>query len=283
MKYSDYYWIDYKEDLYNALLKEKITVKISEALRNDKKMVFKLILNPGETWKYHYLLPKDDTPVRSMIFSEEERQNAAWLDISPRLCSLLEIKNGDHAFQYSCTKEQYEDGELHHYAYHRTQANSFAFNHFQWKSKHHILGVNEGLQFVFSDDYAKLQLQDSDLNGLSFMPVYKWYRKQTDEVLDNVFQWNIEHSLPEDALKNMKYAEEMCCPMCGRKKYDTGGEFRLGIDSRFLLPNVDFYKTPEIYGWGIPYSRVVISQKAYQFLKAHDMDKSFFINPVILY
>jgi hypothetical protein len=145
----------------------------------------------------------------------------------------------------------------------------------KWYSKN-IMRLNLIMDELFVSSHCKEKLQESDLEGFTFEPVFIKNKIATD-----MFQLKIKGKLPK-CLKAENFEEIFTCPICKRSKYLLKSGFIKVEKSAFEKADFDIIKTSEKIGQIGADSLIIISKKMYQFLKTENLSSGMKFIPLIL-
>lgn len=149
-----------------------------------------------------------------------------------------------------------------------------------WRGKRHFLMLNWVEDELFVDETAKALLE-REFSFLSFCGVKN---KKGTETLENIFQIIIPVLKEEGIVEKQRSIQEvMICPCCKRKKYHPVGEGMLQFRRNVFENAPDMVKSAEWFGWGHGADRtIIISQKMYQFILSHHLEKNLEFSPIEL-
>jgi hypothetical protein len=158
----------------------------------------------------------------------------------------------------------------------RTQSDRFCVaNEPKWATRN-IMRLNWIAEELFVSFHCKEKLQETDLKGFAFEPVYI-----KDKIAADMFQLKIEKQLPK-CLKAENFEEVFTCPVCGRSKYLLKSGFIRAEKAPFAQANFDIVKTTEKTGQIGADSLILISKKMYRFLKDEKLSKGMEFIPLTL-
>jgi hypothetical protein len=144
-----------------------------------------------------------------------------------------------------------------------------------WKKTRHFC---DGLTMLdlFCSEAAKQTIEKSDLNGWGFLPVIS---AKTNEPIPDLWQfWPAES---QDFFAPGQYYSAEPCPVCGALRYiPHDGRAELLVREDAFPAGLDFVRTPPCYGGACGRSVVVVSNKAYRFLKKANITRAILFTPL---
>lgn len=226
-------------------------------------------------------------------FSDEEMEAAEWFTMrstNNKLENVLEEKT----FEYSCKYTRRIDvwakvktngslfvpEDVDFYGHEKQVAPYYFSKKIKW-GRNFFYSVLGHKQEYFCNDVAKNIITNNDLKGVSFLPPI---RKQTNEPMEDAYQFVVDNVLPESSCEVVGYNDIYYCPVCGKKKYYIGSLARLSVN-KDVLDGQDFYVTVPIFTnageTGIPYPLYIISHRAYEVFKANGFTRTLEIFPLL--
>ncbi|MBP3538640.1 MAG: hypothetical protein J6J62_02225 [Oscillospiraceae bacterium] len=225
-------------------------------------------------------------------FSEDEMNESEWFTMcstNTKLENVLEEKTFEYSHKYTAQViSGYYTGtpkpEYREFYSHETQIAPYYFSKkIKWGRNFFYSVLKYGVQDLFCNDVAKNIITNNGLKGASFLPPLK---KQTNEPMEDAYQFIIDNVLPEEACDVVDYDDICYCPVCGKRKYLTNTLSRLRV-SKSALGNQDFYATEPIFSMGgkagLPDRFSIISRKAYEVFKASGFTRTLEIAPLLTY
>lgn len=278
MKKEKYYCIDYNQGIRDLLIELGVPHKV-EMLMENPFLIF-TVYDDQPCWeKLRCVLPK--SRVDTMIFTKKEMREAPWLTMRSK-CIKLESRNDMVTFSFRCIETRENPNKtLYQVAHHYTQVAPYEFKPIKWGTHNHFYSSYSGDYYtLFCDDYAKGVLCNGELSGVRFDPVI-WYKKGC--FLPDAHQIVPVGQIPRDALtideENTTRSE---CPFCHEERYDFNNVMRIIVKENVLDPACDFYATPQLFGWRLPVSMMVVSQKVYRILTEANLTRNLVFEPVVL-
>lgn len=210
-------------------------------------------------------------------FSESERQAARWLQM--RVISLkLKPINDKTLFRKLCVYKKNMHGiDIGH---HCVQAEPVTVGRaIKWGNSQFFSGAyfSGG---VFCNNRAKGILENSALRGFQFGAVLNKQKVSLPET----FQIHSDCIAPDEAFVPVHDMNVERCPLCGKQMlYLSGSKPQYGVRSDVLDEGIDLYETLPIFGSYTPdhcSKRLIISQRAYQFLRQQKMARALEFVPL---
>lgn len=225
-------------------------------------------------------------------FSDEEMNESEWFTMRSTNAKLENVLN-EKTFEYSCkytaqvisgyytNSPKLKDMEFYS---HETQIAPYYFSKkIIWGRNFFYSVLKHGTQDFFCNEIAKNTINNNELKGASFLPPI---RKQTNEPLEDAYQFVIGNILPEPVYDVIDYDDICYCPVCGKRKYLTNPLSRLRVNSSALVGQ-DFYATEPIFSpsgkAGLPDRFSIISRRAYEVFKASGFTRTLEISPLLTY
>lgn len=227
-------------------------------------------------------------------FSDEEMEAAEWFTMrstNNKLENVLEEKT----FEYSCKFTRRIDvwakvktngslfvpEDVDFYGHEKQVAPYYFSKKIKWGRNFFYSVLKHGAEDYFCNDVAKNIITNNDLKGASFLPPI---RKQTNEPMEDAYQFVVNNVLPESSCEVVGYRDIYYCPVCGKKEYAIDALARLCVNSS-VLGDQDFYATEPIYTlsdkWTIPERFYIISHRAYEVFKASGFTRTLEIFPLL--
>ena len=211
-------------------------------------------------------------------FDKSELLEAEWLTVrSQWYYDYPQPENGfksiTYAEEYMCSGKEC--------GMERVQKDCFRFKRTPKWGKRNFCMTNWVFDELFVSPKARKMLEDSDLQGFSFLEVKN---KSGKEILNDVFQMQISYILPEGGSSPSSGIKgEFVCPVCGRRKWFHNSREQYAFYREAFLNAPDFVKSAERYGAAANAVRMIlVSQKAYRFLTENKLDSSLVFEPIIL-
>ena len=229
-------------------------------------------------------------------FSDKEMNEAEWF-VMRSTNNKLENALDEKTFEFSCkfakqinvwapnreagTRFVPEDAVFYG---HETQvAPYYLSKKIKWGRNFFYSVLRRGTEDFFCNEVAKNIITQSGLKGASFLPPLK---KQTNEPMEDVYQFIVENVLPESSYDVIDYDEICYCPVCGKRKYVLNPLSRVRV-SKDALGNQDFYTTEPVISLsgihGLPTRYYIISHRAYEVFKASGFTRTLEIAPLLTY
>ncbi len=230
---------------------------------NSKYEKYKRVLN-----KYHSSYTED------IIYSEEELENASWLEIKPNNRTQFIQPEKQTMFEKDCYI--HIDGCDCCYPKLK-QIKPFRLKKsFRFVRRNSYGAHNSGSDFFISELFKNLLLK-SELKGFDIWPVYN---KSGEYELEDTYQIHIQEHLPFSMLEQNEI-KKLKCPNCGNEFYKIPD---LKSAKIYRYRKIDFtgmendiYYTKDYIGANDFLGRfsILISHKFYLFLKQYGFDKDF--------
>ncbi|MBP3538638.1 MAG: hypothetical protein J6J62_02215 [Oscillospiraceae bacterium] len=229
-------------------------------------------------------------------FSDKEMNEAEWFTMRSTNNKLENVLD-EKTFEFSCkfTKRinvwapsreagtRFVPEDVDFYG-HETQVAPYYFSKkIKWGRNFFYSVLRRGTEDFFCNELAKNIITQSGLKGASFLSPLK---KQTNEPIEDVYQFIIDNIIPESSCEVVDYRDIYHCPVCGKKEYamDTLSRPRV---NKAALGDQDFYATEPILTWGndwcIPDHFSIISHRAYEVFKASGFTRTLEIAPLLTY
>lgn len=279
MKKEKYYYIEYNKAIHNALIKLSIQHKVDTIMPDRPQLKFTLYDDQPYWEELRLILPRSN--LDTLIFTPKEMREAPWFRMRSK-CKRLDSMNDTVTFSFRCLEMRENiNGTQYQIANHYTQVAPYEFKPIKWKPKNHFYSSYSGDFFtVFCDGRAKEVLETGGVQGVRFDPVI-WYKKGC--FLPDAHQIVPVGQIPRDALtideENTTRSE---CPFCHEERYDFNNVMRIIVKENVLNPACDFYATPQLFGWRLPVSMMVVSQKVYRILTEAELTRNLVFEPVVL-
>jgi hypothetical protein len=254
---------------YKVKLKEEHSFFLVEF--DDRTVGYKDLLNFAG--KHNYCVTSEAE------FSKNEMHNAEWYAIDYVWTNLYPYPADDFKYlkqTYDLTKYCKGNEPKYFCRLGRVQNNHFCIDREpKWGSKN-IMRLNLIMEELFVSPYCKEKLQNANLTGFSFEPVYN-----KNAIASNIFQLKINDELLK-CLKAENFEEVYTCPVCGRSKYLLKTGFIKVDKFHFERANFDIIKTQEKVGQIGADSLIIISKKMYNFLIDENLSVGMKFIPLIL-
>lgn len=216
-------------------------------------------------------------------YSEQEYLSAKWLSVRSSFMKVC-AENSEDVNGFRCI---YSTGKAWSPGAHCVQNNHYVVKR----------SVNWGRNFIASSDIDELRLfcgdaaqnifLKEDLSGIIYRPVI---RKSTQLPIEDLYQLDTEHIVPDSSLIPVSHMHSCICPQCGMKMLrcdlDSYGRSQYGLMPDSLDANFDLWKTcPALLGpgEGNPVngdSEFIVSQKMYRVLKNNNMTRNLWFTPL---
>ena len=163
----------------------------------------------------------------------------------------------------------------------KEQKDSFRFKKTPKWGKRNFCMTNWVHDELFLSPRAKELMEDSDLQGMVFLPVNN---KSGQDILEDIFQMQIPYILPEGIADQTSCISDIYeCPVCGKTKARPTGRGQFVFYKSAFVNTPDFVKSAEWFGAGASASRLIfVSQKAYRFITENKLDSSLVFEPILL-
>ena len=227
---------------------------------------------------YKVLQSEHTSSMIDTIFTPEEFEKAEWLTIRPTF-----------RFEYPQPETYYKTNGVTYDSSNYCdgcgcglkQKDSFRLKRTPSWGKKHFLKINWVEDEMFVSSAAMKIISDSNITGLEFLNVIK---NKTALVLENIHQVIVQGILEPGFLPSSKSVKStIVCKKCGHEKYITTGReltFRREI---FANLDCDIIKSHETFGPGvICASQIIVSQRFYQLLVKHKLNKDVEFEPLTL-
>ena len=209
------------------------------------------------------------------VFSEEERQNAEW----------LEVRSQWH-YDYPQPEDRYQATTYSQQDYcpvcgqGLTQISAFRIRKSPTWGKRHFFMLNWIEDELFVDEQAKALLE-REFPFLSFREVAN---KSGVNTLSDVFQIVIPSMIENSIIEKQNSLRKVIkCRCCRKKKYHPTGIGMTQYKREGFENMPDMFKTAEWFGWGCGAShRVIISRKMYRFILDNQLGRSLVFSPINL-
>ena len=161
------------------------------------------------------------------------------------------------------------------------QKDLFRFKRTPKWGKRNFCMTNWVFDELFVSPKAKEALESGDLQGFSFLNVRN---KSGKEILNDVYQLCIPYVLPSGIADFTSRIDEVfICPVCRKQKLRPNGRGQFVFYRKAFTDAPDFVKSSEWFGGGAGASReILVSQRAYHFIKENKLDSSLVFEPVML-
>ncbi len=211
--------------------------------------------------------------VCSPVYTKDEYKNAKWLRISS-LTSKGKLVENREFFSKTCQYAITPKG-IPLYSHLRQNAPVELERPFKWGNTQFFCYILFS-SALFCDNRAKAILENSDLRGIEYEPVY---HGKNGEALTNVFQISAQSKVPEGAFVPVRDMHIETCPLCGHKKLllQQDGHFPEYRGREELFPTDTDICWTSAFDWEHDF---FISQKMYQFLKAKKMLRGLWLEPL---
>lgn len=151
----------------------------------------------------------------------------------------------------------------------------------KWGTRH-FASVVYGEHGLFCDDFAKEILQNNQVNGIDFRPVFK---KSTGEPVENIFRLANTFTVPDGAMVGLEYTNDYECEHCGMKMiHMSDGRCRFGINVSRIPSDVDFCRTLPLFSPENPPvcagALILISQKMYRVIMDNHLNRALWFEPI---
>ena len=229
-------------------------------------------------------------------FSNEEMDEAEWFTMrstNKKLENVLDERTFDYSCKYTrqvntwapnkAAGTYYVREDIDSYG-HETQVAPYYFSKkIKWGRNFFYSVFRRGAEDFFCNTVAKNIITQNGLKGASFLPPLK---KQTNEPMEDAYQFIINNIIPESSCEVVDYRDIYHCPVCGKKEYGVYSLSRVRVKKN-LLGDQDFYATEPIYtccdGWCIPDRFSIISHRAYEVFKASGFTSTLELFPLLTY
>lgn len=229
-------------------------------------------------------------------FSNEEMDEAEWFTMrstNKKLENVLDERTFDYSCKYTrqvntwapnkAAGTYYVREDIDSYG-HETQVAPYYFSKkIKWGRNFFYSVFRRGAEDFFCNTVAKNIITQNGLKGASFLPPLK---KQTNEPMEDAYQFIINNIIPESSCEVVDYRDIYHCPVCGKEEYGVYSLSRVRVKKN-LLGDQDFYATEPIYtccdGWCIPDRFSIISHRAYEVFKASGFTRTLEIAPLLTY
>jgi len=160
------------------------------------------------------------------------------------------------------------------------QKDCFRFKRTPKWGKRNFCTTNWVYDELFASTKAKELLEESNLQGFSFLPVKN---KNGREFLADIYQMQISHILPEGMDPTVFIAETLDCSACGKRKFLSNSRGQFVFKKETFEGAPDFVKSTERFGSGLIASRLVfVNQAAYRFITDNKLGSSLVFEPIRL-
>lgn len=220
----------------------------------------------------------------SFRYSEEETVSASWV----RLCGFSDVvffNNMWSFFERSCFLSEEDSQHMIEELGIKTEENKKNFMRGKdmgihttqtecvrlerkkvFHSNRYFLCI--GTSILLCSSKAKKIIENSDLRGIDFLPVYL---KSSKEPLPDIFQISTSLVLPNASVVNVFGGADINCPKCGiRMIIPLHGDVQLGIRKNVIDDVSDIAFTEPMIGDG-GYRLLLISKKAFLFFREKEM------------
>lgn len=227
-------------------------------------------------------------------FSDEEMEAAEWFTMRSTNKKLENVFD-EKTFEFNCKYTWQINGwakvktngslfvpeDVDVYGHEKQVAPYYFSKKIKWGRNFFYSVSRPGVQDFFCNEVAKNIITNNGLKGVSFLPPI---RKQTNEPIEDAYQFVVDNVLPESFCGVFGYDNIYYCPVCGEKKYYIGSLARLSVN-KDVLDGQDFYVTAPIFTnageTGIPYPLYIISHRAYEVFKANGFTRTLEIFPLL--
>ncbi len=228
-------------------------------------------------WPYieKYITEHDIFSLKETFYTKDELQQAQFLRLWCRWCNGYPQPEGKFmSITYSQSYCKKCESGLCQIAPFRIRKSP------NWGTRHFMM-LNWVLDELFMDDTAKEVLSSSGLQGISFRPVEDKNGKQT---LPNIWQWDIPYVLPAGLCYSGRAIDRVLyCESCGKVKYHPTGIGMRSFKKEIFQDAPDVMKSEEIFGFDVNTSKmIIVSQKVYQTLTNHHLDRALVFEPINL-
>lgn len=235
--------------------------------------------DPHWPWIMDYVATHNMLCLFDMEFTKKELREAQWLSVRTTWrYGYPEPSDGCKYENITYTKECY----CSNCGTGLTQIDSFRMKTIPKWGQRHFYAPFWIEDELFISETAKKLLENSDLTGITFLPVKN--KKGTEE-LPGVWQLSIPTILDEGLVEDDRFLKKVTlCPCCGKKKYCQNGKAQAIYRNGIFEDAPDFVKSGDCFG-GMPKisaREIIISQKAYRFLADNKLDKGLLFYPITL-
>lgn len=217
----------------------------------------------------------------SEVYSEEERQQAKWL-IAWNTTPKVDPVNLPTVDRYDCFVKRDSRGES--IGRHEVQNELYVLKSpIKW-GRGAFISAYGHQERLFCSDRIRDFLLASDITGITFEPVL---RKSTMQPMPDIHQVVFTHQIPDGALVAAKDTTEYVCKQCGMHMLQIQVPNRFKILDGFMDESIDFWETQPMFLASDVVDptrgrkQLIISQKAYRFLREMKMDRGFGFKPIL--
>lgn len=212
-------------------------------------------------------------------FSKEELQAAPWMVVR----SVWRTGYPQPSDGYAYKNITYTDEDMcEHCSVGLRQVKPFRMSKVpSWRRRHFfsLFWVEDEL---FVSDTVKEVFQKAGVSGVSFLPVQN---KAGTKEYEGIYQLHIPYLLPNAIVPSDTFLKKITvCPVCGIPKYCQNGSGKTQLKAEAFVNAPDIIKTGECFGGmpGIASRKIIISQKVYQTIVEHKLDRGLMFYPVDL-
>lgn len=217
--------------------------------------------------------------IPEMVFSAEEIETAEWYTISSNGAK-VNWEFEEDSFRRTCPYKKLWFKDLY---YRHTEQISFlhASKTINWGSRQFFTGPNSSDDYLFCSMRTKELLEKEKWGGLEIWPVKEL---GSDKEIKNLFQIVFSTQIPVKGI----FGTHKKCHQCGKEIVLTKDPYRYPLeisrdslcDQNYVYTTGDVLIRDRIHNE--TYSRNIVSNKFYRYLKEKNMSRGLIFEPVIL-
>lgn len=211
------------------------------------------------------------------VYSEDEYDAAKWLSVRSSFSKIIP-RDENAVIQYSCCLGKGKPVSTN--SMHRNIINALPVKKFSSWGKRSFASLFYDEHELFCNKQTRDILMEARINGINFVSAYSNGTKGND-----IYSMHADLYVPNEAIVPESDMDVCKCPICNMSMLaynNTRGTF--AIKASLLDDNVDFYKTLPMFlaavNKGGGFSRTIISQKLYRFIKDNKMDRALYFTPL---